>query len=84
MRAKTDKQAKTALPSFTVEFDREEDGRWIAEIPKLPGVLAYGTTRRDALRRVSAVALRTLADTIEQGTTPAPVSRLFGYGMAGR
>ncbi|MDP3965536.1 MAG: type II toxin-antitoxin system HicB family antitoxin [bacterium] len=72
------------LSSFAVEFDREEDGRWIAEIPRLPGVMAYGTTKRDALRHVYAIALRTLADTVEEGNTPAPVSRLFRYGVASR
>lgn len=70
--------------SFAIEFDREDDGRWIAEIPKLPGVLAYGTTKSNALRRVYAIALRTLADRVEQGDTPAPVSRLFRYAMASR
>jgi predicted RNase H-like HicB family nuclease len=69
---------------LAVEFDREEDGRWIAEVPTLPGVLAYGITKRDALRRVSAIALRTLADKVEQGRTPAPVSGLFDYEVAGR
>lgn len=57
---------KTSSP-LAVEFDREEDGRWIAEVPKLPGVMAYGETKQKALRRVYAVALRTLADKIEQG-----------------
>lgn len=75
---------KSRLSSFAVEFDREEDGRWIAEIPTLPGVMAYGVTKNNALRRVYAVALRTLADKVEHGKTPAPVSRLFGYEMAGR
>ena len=71
-----------SLASFTVEFDREEDGRWIAEISKLPGVLAYGDTKAEALRKVYAIALRTLADNVEQGSMPASVSRLFGYGVA--
>ncbi len=71
-------------PSFTVEFEREIDGRWIAEVPKLPGVMAYGTSKSEALKRVYAVALRTLADNVEEGSTPASVSRLFGYGMARR
>ena len=43
------------LSSLTVEFDRETDGRWIAEIPKLPGVMAYGATKRDALQGVYAI-----------------------------
>lgn len=78
------KQHKT-LSSFAVEFEREEDGRWIAEVPKLPGVMAYGSTRREAERRVRAIALRTLADTIEQGgRTPAAVSGLFGNHKVAR
>ena len=67
-----------------VEFEHEEDGRWIAEVPKLPGVMAYGKTKQEAQRKVYAIALRTLADNVEQGNTPAPVSRLFTYGMARR
>ena len=69
---------------FAVEFDREDDGRWIAEIPKLPGVMAYGPTKKEALQKVYAVALRTLADSIEQGGTPHQVTSLFNYGMARR
>ena len=69
---------------FTVEFDRENDGRWIAEIPKLPGVMAYGFTKKEALQKVYAIALRTLADGIEQGNTLPQVTRLFDYGMARR
>jgi predicted RNase H-like HicB family nuclease len=68
-------------PPFVVEIEREEDKRWIAEVPKLPGVMAYGSTRQIALRRVYAVALRTLADNAEQGQL-APVSSLFNYDMA--
>ena len=67
-----------------IEFEKETDGRWIAEIPKLPGVMAYGKTRQEAQRKVCAIALRTLADTVERGRTPAPVSRLFKHGVARR
>ena len=70
------------LSSLLVEFDREEDGRWIAEVPKLPGVMAYGNTKREAAQRVYAIALRTLADKVEQGNTPKQVARLFEYEMA--
>ncbi|MGB7190140.1 MAG: hypothetical protein WBD10_08400 [Acidobacteriaceae bacterium] len=45
---------------FEVEFDREEDGRWIAEIASLPGALAYGETRESALAAAEAIALRVL------------------------
>ena len=72
------------MSSLRIEFDREEDGRWIAEVPKLPGVMAYGSTKQEAVRRVYAVALRTLADNIEQGNTLSVVSRLFGHEMAHR
>lgn len=67
-----------------VEIDREDDGRWIAEIPKLPGVMAYGLTKQEALKKVYAIALRTLADGIEQGSTPRQVTALFDYGVARR
>jgi predicted RNase H-like HicB family nuclease len=51
--------------NFKIEFDREDDGRWIAEIPDLPGVLAYGATRGEAEAAVEALALRVIADRIE-------------------
>jgi predicted RNase H-like HicB family nuclease len=50
---------------FEIVFDREEDGRWIAEIESLPGVLAYGATRNDAQSKVEALDLRVVADRIE-------------------
>lgn len=52
---------------FAVEIEREEDGRWIAEIPELPGCLAYGASRAEAVARAEALALRILADRIEAG-----------------
>lgn len=52
---------------LTVDFDREADGRWIAEVEELPGVLAYGATQEDALRRVAALALHVVADRLENG-----------------
>lgn len=60
---------------FTVAFDREEDGRWIAEIPELPGVIVYGLTKQDALVKVQALAYRVLADKIEQERAPQPEVR---------
>jgi predicted RNase H-like HicB family nuclease len=50
---------------FQIVFDREEDGRWIAEIETLPGVLAYGATRTEARAKAQALALRVIADQIE-------------------
>jgi predicted RNase H-like HicB family nuclease len=52
---------------FTVEIEPEDDGRWIAEIPELPGVLAYGATAEEAVGAAKALALRVLADRIEKG-----------------
>jgi predicted RNase H-like HicB family nuclease len=51
--------------NFKIEFEREEDGRWIAEIADLPGVLAYGPTKEEAEAAVEALALRVIADRIE-------------------
>lgn len=56
--------------SFRIEFDKEEDGRWIAEIPDLPGVMVYGDTKQDAEVKVTALALRVLADRTEQVKKP--------------
>ena len=52
---------------FRVEVEREEDGRWIAEVPELPGALAYGTSAEEAQARVQALALRVVADRLEHG-----------------
>jgi predicted RNase H-like HicB family nuclease len=52
--------------NFHVEFDREDDGRWIAEIPELPGVMAYGASQEEAKAKVEALALRVVADKIEE------------------
>jgi predicted RNase H-like HicB family nuclease len=56
---------------LTLEVDRETDGRFIAEVPDLPGVLAYGVTEQEAVARVQALALRVLADRRENGE-PVP------------
>ena len=50
-----------------IEVERETDGRWIGEVPELPGVMAYGATRDEAISRVQALALRVLADRLEHG-----------------
>ena len=52
---------------FTIEFEQEDDGRWIGEVPTLPGVMAYGQTRVEALAAVQALALRVMADRLEHG-----------------
>ncbi len=52
---------------LTIEFDREEDGRWIADITSLPGVMVYGATREEALIKVKALALGHIADLMNHG-----------------
>jgi predicted RNase H-like HicB family nuclease len=52
---------------LSIECEREEGGRWIAEIVQIPGAMAYGSTRDEALARAEIVALRTLADQMEHG-----------------
>ena len=56
--------------SFKIEFDREEDGRWIASIPELPGVMVYGDSKQDAEVKVTVLALRVIADRTEQVKKP--------------
>jgi predicted RNase H-like HicB family nuclease len=58
--------------NLKVEFSREEDGRWIADIPALPGVTVYGRTRKQALASAEALALRVIADRLEHGEEPHP------------
>ena len=53
--------------TFTVEFEREDDGRWLAEVVELPGVLAYGNSSAEAIANVQALALRAVADRLEHG-----------------
>jgi predicted RNase H-like HicB family nuclease len=57
-----------------IEIEREEDGRWIGEVPALPGSLAYGATEAEARANVMALAFRVIAERIEHGE-PAPPSR---------
>ena len=52
---------------FTIECELEEDGRWLAEVPQLPGVLAYGTSANDAMSKAEVLALRVLAERLEHG-----------------
>lgn len=61
--------------NFTIEHEREDDGRWLAEVPDLPGVLAYGTTAAEAMAKAEVLALRVLAERLEHGEAgPQPIS----------
>jgi predicted RNase H-like HicB family nuclease len=62
---------------FTVEIEKEADGRWIAEVPELPGVLAYGDTQEEAVAKAQALALRVVADRLEHGEAQATLSIRF-------
>ncbi len=62
---------------FDIEIDREEDGRWIAEICELPGVLSYGSTREEAISAAKALALRVLADRLEHGEIVPEMTDVF-------
>ena len=60
-----------------IDIEKEEDGRWIAEVSDLPGVLAYGNTRDHAIAKVEALALRVIADRIDHGETIPELDELF-------
>ncbi len=59
---------------FTIEYEREEDGRWIAEVLELPGVMAYGKSPDEAMANAKALALHTVADRLEHGEAAAQLS----------
>ena len=63
--------------NLTIETEQEADGRWIAEVPTLPGVMAYGESRDEALARVQALALRVLAERLENGESVPETADLF-------
>ena len=62
---------------FNIECEREEDGRWLAEVPQLPGVLAYGSTADDAMAKAEVLALRVLAERLEHGESRAQSINIF-------
>lgn len=71
------------LMSYRVEIEREDDGRWIADVVALPGVLAYGRSADEALANAQAMALRVLADRLEHGEAPrGPLSLSFETSTA--
>ena len=60
-----------------IEVEREDDGRWIAEVPDLPGVMAYGQTNDQAIARVKTLALRVIADRLENGESIPAMAEAF-------
>jgi predicted RNase H-like HicB family nuclease len=66
------------IEPLRIDIDREEDGRFLASVPDLPGVMAYDATQEGAVRRAKSIALQVLADMIESGDeVPAPLRLLF-------
>jgi len=62
---------------LTIEVEQEDDGRWLAEVPDIPGVLAYGETRDEAIERVQALSLRVLADRLDHGEPVPQMTNVF-------
>jgi len=60
-----------------IEIEREDDGRWIAEVPELPGVMAYGQSRDEALAKAKSLALRVIADRLDHGEAIPELDELF-------
>jgi predicted RNase H-like HicB family nuclease len=67
---------------FVIETERENDGRWIAEIPQVPGALAYGATREEAIKKAYAIALRSVADDVEHSDEAPPNSICLDRNIA--
>jgi len=66
--------------NLTLECEQEIDGRWIAEVPQLPGVLAYGSSSADAMSKAEVLALRVIADRLENGESE-PISIQFSLPL---
>jgi predicted RNase H-like HicB family nuclease len=62
---------------FTIEYEQEEDGRWLADVLELPGVLAYGKDMVEAIAHVQALALRVIADQLEHNESISPLTISF-------
>jgi predicted RNase H-like HicB family nuclease len=66
-----------SMEKLKIEIDREDDGRFIAEVPDLAGVIVYGATLEDAVAKAQALALRVIADRIEHGESVPGVASVF-------
>lgn len=63
--------------NLRIKIEREDDGRWVAEIPEIPGVMVYGQTREEAISRVQALALRVISDRLKHGETSPAIDEIF-------
>lgn len=64
-----------------VETEQETDGRWIAEVPSIPGALVYGATKKEAVAKVEALVLRILADKVEHGEDAPQIADVFSVAI---
>jgi predicted RNase H-like HicB family nuclease len=71
---KQPRSARSQDLRFIIETEQENDGRWIAEIPQVPGALAYGKTQEEAINKAYAIALRSVADDVEHSQQAPPSS----------
>jgi predicted RNase H-like HicB family nuclease len=62
---------------LAVETEQEDDGRWLADVPEMPGAMAYGQTREEAVTRVEAIVLRAIADRLDHGEDVPEVTDAF-------
>lgn len=65
------------MMGLTIEVEQEADGRWLAEVPELPGVLSYAPTRSEAITRAQALALRVIADRLDHGEPVPELGQVF-------
>ena len=68
--------------TFAIGIEQEKDGRWIAEIPQIPGAMVYGRNREEAVSGVEALALRVLAERIEHGEKSPVIEKVFSVATA--
>ena len=76
-RQRSSREMRGPPVNLLIEIECEDDGRWIAEVPELPGVMVYGQTREDAISRVQALALRVIADRLENGEMAPAIDQIF-------
>jgi len=67
---------------LTIEIEQEEDGRWISEVPQIPGVMVYGSTQEEAIQKVQSLALHVLADKLEHGESLINMDTFFSVVSA--
>ena len=67
---------------LTIEIEQEEDGRWLSEVPQIPGVMVYGNSQKESILKVQSLALHVLADKLEHGETLINMDTFFSVVTA--